>query len=169
MSQAAAPDGRVALYDLDLSTAADILAGRRQDDWSAGYPTDGDRDIARWLVDHPPPAGTDPLYLPKQIVDARRGLVVGGIGCHRPPDRDRRVEIGYGVAPEARNQGLTSEAVRLLVAGLRMAGVHTVVARTARDNPPSQAVLRHNGFVGVGVDPDGLLRWELRLRGSAHS
>jgi RimJ/RimL family protein N-acetyltransferase len=155
--------GRVSLRALTVDAANDILAGRRRPGWSLGYPTAGDRDIARWLAGHPPRRETDPLYLPRQIVDTASGLAVGGIGCHQPPDERMSVEIGYGIAPEVRNQGLTTEAVRLLVAELRVAGIRLVTARTHADNPPSQAVLRHNGFVGTGVDVEGLLVWHLTL------
>jgi [ribosomal protein S5]-alanine N-acetyltransferase len=155
--------GRVALRPLTLPTAQAILARRRQPDWSSGYPGDGDRDIAKWLTGHPPTEASDPLYLPREIIDLTSGLVVGSIGCHRPPDDEMAVEIGYGIAPEVRNQGLTSEAARLLLAELVMGGVQLVTARTRPDNPPSHAVLRHNGFETVGSDADGFLVWHLRL------
>jgi RimJ/RimL family protein N-acetyltransferase len=155
--------GRVTLRDLTLDAAEDILAGRRGTDWAAGYPTPGDRDIARWLTGHPPGRETDPLYLPRQIIDLHSGLAIGGIGCHQPPDEQLTVEIGYGIAPEVRNQGITTEAVRLLVAELRVGGIRLVTARTHADNPPSQAVLRHNRFSTTGVDPEGLLVWRLPL------
>jgi RimJ/RimL family protein N-acetyltransferase len=155
--------GRVTLRDLTIDAANDLLGGRRRADWSPGYPTAGDRDIARWLTGHPPGRETDRVYLPRQIVDLRTGLAIGGIGCHQPPDEDLTVEIGYGIAPEVRNQGLTTEAVRLLVAELRVAGISTVRARTHADNPASQAVLRHNLFTPAGVDPEGLVVWHLTL------
>jgi RimJ/RimL family protein N-acetyltransferase len=156
--------GRVALRLLKVETAEAILTNRRQEDWSPGYPQDGDRDIARWLTGHRPAPGEDPLYQPREIVDLGSGLAVGTIGCHRPPDAGGVVEIGYGIAPEVRNQGLTSEAARLLLAELAVGGaVRLVTARTRPDNPSSHAVLRHNGFDQVGGDPDGYLVWHLAL------
>lgn len=141
-----------------------VLDGRRQPDWSPGYPTEGDRDISRFLTDRPPPLGAAELFLPYQIVVADARTVVGGIGCHRPPDETGTVEIGYGIAPEWRNQGITSEAVGLLVERLRDSGVRTVTARTAPANLPSQAVLRHNGFTQGGLGHDGFVLWLLVLR-----
>ncbi len=88
---------------------------------------------------------------------------MGGIGCHRPPDARWRVEIGYGIAEEWRNQGYTTEAVRSLTSALGQAGVKLVIARTKVDNVPSQAVLRHTGFAQVSVGVDGLLVWHLPL------
>ena len=153
---------RVVLRDLEPDAAGDIIAGRRRPDWSPGYPTDGDRDIARWLVEHPL-GRVDTLYQPKQIVDGSSGLVVGGIGCHRPPSESATVEIGYGVAAEARNRGITTEAVRILVEALGQAEIRLVTARTDVDNPASQVVLRHNGFVQAGLDGDGLIVWHRPL------
>lgn len=164
MAVSSAPTRRVELRPIDVTLARQILDGRRQQDWTDGYPTEGDRDIARLLFERPMRASEEPLWRPHQIVHAATGLVIGGIGCHRAPDPSGTVEIGYGIAPEWRNQGLTSEAVGLLVAALADAGVRTVVARTRTDNVASQAVLRHNAFVQGGAGPDGLLVWRLVLR-----
>jgi len=152
---------RITLRPLGLDAARDVLEGRRQGDWATGYPTDGDRDISRFLTERPPAPGAAAVFLPFQIVVAASGTVVGGIGCHRPPDVTGSVEIGYGIAPEWRNRGLTTEAVALLLDSLRSAGVRRVTARTAPDNRPSQAVLRHTGFSQTGVGHDGFLVWEL--------
>lgn len=149
------------LRPLGQAEARDVLKGRRRRDWSPGYPTDGDRDISRFLTERPPAPGASPAFLPHQIVVSASGTVVGGIGCHRPPDGAGSVEIGYGIAPEWRNQGLTTEAVGQLLDTLRRAGVRRVTARTAPDNLPSQAVLRRTGFGRCGVGHDGYLVWEL--------
>jgi RimJ/RimL family protein N-acetyltransferase len=154
---------RIVLRPLDTPTARAILDGDRRADWSPGYPTDGDRDIARFLFEHPRSTDPRPLWLPHQIIHAASHTVVGGIGCHRPPDAQGRVEIGYGIAEEWRNQGYTSEAVRTLVGALGAAGVTLVIARTRPDNEPSQSVLRHNDFSKVGVGTDGLIIWHLAL------
>jgi RimJ/RimL family protein N-acetyltransferase len=162
MALPSAPLPRVVLRPLDPVTARAILDGDRRPDWSAGYPTSGDRDIARFLFEHPSSPDPRPLWLPHQIVDAASGTVIGGIGCHRPPDGRGRVEIGYGLAEEWRNQGYTTEAVRTLVAALGASGVKLVIARTNVDNKPSQAVLRNNGFQQVGIGLDGLIIWHLQ-------
>ncbi|MDA8062030.1 MAG: GNAT family N-acetyltransferase [Actinomycetota bacterium] len=155
---------RVLLRPLDLAAARAVLDGRRAADWSSGYPTEGDRDISRFLTDRPPAPGALEVFLPYQIVVSASGLVAGGIGCHRPPDETGAVEIGYGIAPEWRNQGLTTEAVAVLVERLGGAGVVTVTARTAPHNLASQAVLRRNGFAETGVGRDGFLLWVRSLR-----
>lgn len=149
------------LRPLDLVTARAVLDDRRSADWSPGYPTAGDRDISRFLTDRPPPPGAPEVFHPYQIVVSASGIVVGGIGCHRPPDESGSVEIGYGIAPEWRNQGLTTEAVGLLVERLATAGVTTVTARTMPTNLASQAVLRRNGFTEGRLGGDGFVLWML--------
>jgi RimJ/RimL family protein N-acetyltransferase len=163
MALPSAPLPRVVLRPLDMATARAILDGEREPDWSPGYPTVGDRDIARFLFEHPRSADVRPLWLPHQIIDAATRTVIGSIGCHRPPDAKWRVEIGYGIAEEWRNQGYTTEAVRILVEALAASGVKLVIARTNVDNQPSRAVLRHTGFERVGVGIDGLIIWHLPL------
>ncbi len=164
MALPAARTDRVVLRPLDLTMARTVLEGQRQADWSPGYPTEGDRDISRFLTERPPPPDAPVVFLPQQIVVDPEGLVVGGIGCHRPPDEAGTVEIGYGIAPEWRNHGLTTEAVGLLVERLWDSGVRTVTARTAPANLPSQAVLRRNGFTQGGLGHDGFVLWLLVLR-----
>jgi RimJ/RimL family protein N-acetyltransferase len=141
-----------------------VLDGRRSADWSPGYPTAGDLDISRFLTDRPPPPNAPEVFLPYQIVVSASGTVAGGIGCHRPPDETGSVEIGYGIAPEWRNQGLTTEAVGLLVERLAAAGVAKVSARTAPTNLASQAVLRRNGFTQGRIGHDGFVPWLVVLR-----
>jgi RimJ/RimL family protein N-acetyltransferase len=155
---------RIVLRPLEEAEARDVIEGRRRPEWSAGYPTDGDRDISRFLTERPPAQDAATVFRPFQIVVAASGTVVGGIGCHRPPDASGTVEIGYGIAPEWRNQGLTTEAVAELMDGLRGAGVRRITARTDPANLPSQAVLRHMAFTRCGVGHDGFLVWELLLR-----
>ena len=54
------------------------------------------------------------------------GVVVGDAGTHGPPDENRDVEIGYGLAEPARGRGLASEFVARPRAG---------AARAARGAP----------------------------------
>ncbi len=164
MALPAAEPRRILLRPLEIEMARAVLSNDRRPDWSPGYPTEGDQDISRFLTDRPPPPEVPELFLPYQIVLARVGTVVGGIGCHRPPDGTGTVEIGYGIAPEWRNQGLTTEAVQVLVEMLRSGGVRKVTARTAPANLPSQSVLRNAGFSCSSRGDDGFVLWELALR-----
>ena len=97
------------------------------------------------------------------------GALVGNGGWKGAPV-DGTAELGYAVAPERRQRGIATAAVRELVARARVASVRLVVAHTLPEPSASTTVLRRCGFTRVGelVDPDdGLMwRWELPLETS---
>nr|QQZ51132.1 GNAT family N-acetyltransferase [Phenylobacterium glaciei] len=106
------------------------------------------------------------------IVD--EGEVVGLCSFKGLPDAAGSAEIGYGIAETRRRNGHATEAVRLLCEEVgRVGGLRALRAETATDNPSSQRVLEHNGFVQVGArhDPeDGdLLLWSKPLGAWAES
>jgi len=76
------------------------------------------------------------------------GVVVGDAGTHGPPDENREVEIGYGLAEQARGRGLASEFVPALAqALLARPEVGRVVARAVlAANLPSRRALERAGF-----------------------
>lgn len=89
--------------------------------------------------------------------------VVGSCGFKDAP-ASGRIEIGYGVAPLCRNQGLASSAVRAL---LRLAfaseSVREVLAQVNPSNLASIRVVTKLGFkhAGMQTDRDGevLVQW----------
>ncbi|MDX2092247.1 MAG: GNAT family protein [Kofleriaceae bacterium] len=101
------------------------------------------------------------------------GAVVGTIGLHGIcwsvlALRVDRAELGYWIAPHARNRGLMSEAARA-VTGWAFAtlGLHKVWVQCTEANAGSRRVIEKLGFrfVGAAVDDvwrDGL--WHTRLR-----
>lgn len=134
---------RVALVPVDGPLAALLLAGEADvpaaPDWPHADTADGLALVApggarAWLVVH-------------------AGRVVGDCGTAGPADAEGVVEIGYGLAPSARGQGLGGEAVRLLVdLLLREPATRGLRAHTLIDNLPSQRVLARAGFALAGVD-----------------
>jgi RimJ/RimL family protein N-acetyltransferase len=96
----------------------------------------------------------------------RDDVIVGSCAVKAPLAKGQ-VEIGYGVAPAARAQGVATAAVALLLAELRGRGVARVRAETAVINLPSQGVLRANGFMQTGRRHDAedgeLILWLRRL------
>lgn len=75
------------------------------------------------------------------------GVVVGDCGWKGPPDPDGVVEIGYGLAAEARRRGTGTAAVGLLVAWtLSQPRVTRVAAEVLPGNEPSRRLLRRLGF-----------------------
>src|SRR3954447_25316056 len=74
--------------------------------------------------------------------------------------RERRGEIGYWMAAEARGQGLMSEAAALVIDyGFRTApdglGLQRILWRALAGNAASAAVARRAGFRWDGVVPEG--------------
>src|SRR5262249_802490 len=115
-----------------------------------GYPTPGDVETAGW------PAPADVRWRTLQLVERATGLVIGAIGCHGAPE-DGIVEIGYGIAPEARGRGLATGGLAGPLACRAAqpeggAGGGTVGAAPDGDNLPSQRVLERCGFVAVARD-----------------
>ena len=93
-------------------------------------------------------------------------VIVGSCGFKGPPIGGR-VEVGYGVAPEARNQGHASAAVQALL-GLAFGSgqVSEVLAEIAPANLASARVAAKLGFIagGTRVDEDGeaVVQWVAR-------
>lgn len=103
--------------------------------------------------------------MPRLFVDEGIGQVVGSGGFKSAP-RERRVEIGYGVAPACQGRGYATAGVHLLVAQAFSSGlVDEVCAETALDNAVSQRVLEKVGFSmeGSGQDEDGPVKlWAIK-------
>jgi RimJ/RimL family protein N-acetyltransferase len=139
---------------LEPFTTADsesILSGRREPSWAPGYPTAGDREVARW-VSTPRFVPQDPRFGPRKVVVRQGGLVIGGIGFHGAP-RDGEVEIGFGIAEEWRRRGLGAEAVTAFVHyAFTLPGVRRVQAET---DPGNEASVRTLGRAGLLRVPGG--------------
>lgn len=126
----------------------------------AGYPTVGDLVMARLVVDGHLDAGE---WGPWQIEERTTGLLVGGVGFKGAPDDAGVVEIGYGLAPEARGRGLATEAVVGLLEHARDQGARVVRAEIDADNAPSRAVVERAGFTQTETRDD-LTWWARDLR-----
>ncbi|MBV9293646.1 MAG: GNAT family N-acetyltransferase [Frankiales bacterium] len=94
------------------------------------------------------------------VVDAG-GAVVGECGTKAPPDAAGTVEIGYGLAPASRGQGLGTRAVALLLQALGAdPDVRLVIAHVDVGNTASRRLLERLGFSEVGTDGEGEVRYE---------
>jgi RimJ/RimL family protein N-acetyltransferase len=137
--------------------------------WSEDYPMEGDKRACLAYLRQLPVMGGPSRSSPYgyyQILLA--GEVVGGIGFHGPP-RDGLVEVGYGVVPGARRQGVASEALRAVLdvaAGLEP--VKRVCGRTTPDNFASQRVMVSAGMQLVGRDPE-FLHYEVDIRNAGEA
>jgi RimJ/RimL family protein N-acetyltransferase len=148
---------RLTLRPFTRAEAEHVLAGDRTGRrWTAGYPRDDDKDVARMYFDaHGDVAPDDTWFGPLQIVRKDTGAVIGGIGFFGPPDATGTVTVGYGVAPEVEGYGYTTEALRALVGQARRSGrVRRIVADTAPGNRASERVLEKVGLQLVGSDDE---------------
>ena len=153
----------IRLTPLETGDARLALVGGRRPDWTDGYPTQGDVDVAAWISEGSRPAVTDRFpWGPWQVRVGDAELVVGGAGFHGEPDAQGNVEIGYGIAPEWQGQGIATRAVEQLLVIARGAGARRAVAGTDPANIPSQRVLEKAGFTRV-ADDSGEYRWSVDL------
>jgi RimJ/RimL family protein N-acetyltransferase len=129
---------------------------------------DGDEEVARWLDSIPQPytqadakawlaqavqAWSEGTGCPFAVVDAATGRLLGGMGL-RWNDRVNQVgEVGYWARADARGQGVTTRALRLVADwALEAVGCERLVLRADTRNVPSQRVAEHAGFVKEGVE-----------------
>jgi RimJ/RimL family protein N-acetyltransferase len=98
--------------------------------------------------------GTDAPFV---IVDAATGELLGAIGLHRLGGEHDGPEVGYWLKREARGQGVTTRALRLLTGWARSElGVRILLQADVR-NQASRRVAEKAGFcyVGEGTAPPG--------------
>jgi ribosomal-protein-alanine N-acetyltransferase len=92
--------------------------------------------------------------------------VVGGCGFKGAP-ADGCAELGYGVSPTCRNQGVATAGVgELLRLAFANGELGEVLAQVSPDNVSSTRVVQKLGFVETGIepDPDDVLYVQWRLR-----
>jgi ribosomal-protein-alanine N-acetyltransferase len=74
--------------------------------------------------------------------------LLGVIGHYRIQPENYRAEIGYMLLPEHQNQGITSEAINLVLDyGFNVLNFHSVEAVIDPENHISAKVAEKNGFV----------------------
>ena len=136
---------RLQLAEVSPGLAEQLAAGIRAagQHWAAGYPLDGTVVAASMQLLAAAAAGAHVAgFGMYQIIDRASGQVVGDMGFHGPPGEARAVEVGYGIVPARRGEGLASESLRALAAwALAQPGVDRVVARTGARHRSSQRVL----------------------------
>lgn len=74
------------------------------------------------------------------------GAFLGDIGVNFDTPRNRQAEIGFAFAPEARRQGLATEAVGAMIDRLFAGGRHRLVAQTDMRNVAAQRLLERLRF-----------------------
>jgi RimJ/RimL family protein N-acetyltransferase len=123
----------------DALAAHGLLAAR-------GWPHQDTPDALRPLADHDAGPGTFLV-----VVD---GQVLGECGWFGPPDGSGEVEVGYGLAPSARQRGIGTVAVRTLLEWVEsQPGVRRVSASALVGNEASRRLLERLGFVADASAP----------------
>ena len=89
-----------------------------------------------------------------RLMVTHEGEVIGHCGFHGSPDTVGRAEIGYTVFEQFRGRGFAREAAQALIQWAFAQGEERVFASVSPDNAPSLAVIRHLGFVQVGMQED---------------
>lgn len=95
------------------------------------------------------------------IVSIADGKKVGGALFKGGPNKNKEVEIGYGIDDEYQNRGYCTEAIEALVSwALKQDGVLSVTAETEKENLASQRVLQHIGMIKYAeTDTDFLWKY----------
>ncbi|KAM3096421.1 GNAT family N-acetyltransferase [Phormidesmis sp. 146-12] len=105
-------------------------------------------------------------WLPYLFLFRPDQTLVGFGGFKSVPDCERRVEIGYSVAPSYQGKGIATSAARQLInIAFESGSVDCVYAHTLAESNASTSVLTKCGMTQVSemVDPDvgNLWRWEI--------
>lgn len=96
------------------------------------------------------------------IVRRDSNLGIGTIGFKGEPDLSGSVEIGYGLAPDHRENGFMTEAAQALTTwAFSQPNCMTVFATTNPHNIPSHRVLEKIGLERAG-ELNGEWRWEIK-------
>jgi len=86
-------------------------------------------------------------YVLWAIEERKNGRVIGMINYHRRDLREKRVDVGWLMAPALQGKGYMTEAGRALLRHLfDDLGVHKVEALIRPENKPSAALARRLGF-----------------------
>ena len=82
-----------------------------------------------------------------EIIASQNGFVVYRVTL------DEAEIITIGVHPDARNTGIASAMIGIVLGELKKSGVKTVFLEVAKDNAPARRLYESNGFEQIGVRP----------------
>lgn len=115
---------------------------------SHGWPQDADaRDGLTHHLQAMKDDARECLWRIRLIVLRETGAVAGSINLKGQPDESGDVEIGWGVSPEYRRQGIATEAAREVMAwAFNQEGVRRVIATIPEANVASKGVAERLGM-----------------------
>jgi RimJ/RimL family protein N-acetyltransferase len=93
------------------------------------------------------------------------GALVGNGGFVGPPDQEGAVEIGYEIAPDYRNQGHATRAVRQLIELAFRSGASRIIAHSLALPNASNAVMTKAGMrlIATCSHPEVGLTWRYAI------
>ncbi|MEX2245061.1 MAG: GNAT family N-acetyltransferase [Dehalococcoidia bacterium] len=139
-------------------------------DW---YVTARDEEVFRWTTE---PRDLDeatlrrvieghlrePLWVGLAITDTPTGALLGNLALTLSGEGQRRADVSYWLAAEARGRGAATDAVRTVARwAFHALAVDRIDLRTDSGNHASQRVAMRSGFVPTGRSEDGHLRFTL--------
>jgi len=90
--------------------------------------------------------------LPLVIADANSDRFIGSIGINHIDYEERRCDVGYFLAPEARGRGAMTRAIRLLAAwAFDNLPVDRIEVLVQPENEPSRRAAERAGFTLEGI------------------
>ena len=139
--------------DPQLAAAGVVLRVRDDDDASWIAEACDDPDIARFIVDTPPPRRWSPGRDVEFVIAAATHPEPLGLISLRIAERDPGLAaVGYWLRPEARGRGAATIAVQLIARwAFNEVGVQRLELTTAPENVASQRVAERAGFTREGV------------------
>jgi [ribosomal protein S5]-alanine N-acetyltransferase len=139
----------------DKNKLAELLGVRISDSWPGPDLAEALPFFIAEMEKHP----SEPIW-DSLIIHKDDNTLIGDIGFHGPPDTSGRVEIGYSIIPEYRNQGYATEMTCHIIAwAWQQPGVTSVIAECLDDNLSSIKVLEKAGLRRVSTE-GRMLRWE---------
>lgn len=157
-----APEPAIELRSVDRARARAIVARRLPpgEHWAEGYPSDGDLEAAGMLL-RTLRAGVEvgPFGM-YEILERSTDCCIGGIGFHKPPGPDGRVEVGYGLVPSVWNRGYATAALNAIIAIAFEHGATYLEGRALPDNLASRRVMEKAGMRFIDV-VEGYARYRI--------
>ncbi len=104
------------------------------------------------------------LWRIRLIVCRSNRTVIGSVNLKGLPDKRGTVEIGWGVSPEYRRQGIAVEAAQAVIEWANsQPQVRRIIATIPADNIASIRVAEQLGMTAMGEIHHSLPAWELKL------
>ena len=157
---------RISIRKLKLSDAGGLYAHIK------------DKEIARWtfVIPHPYPKDGAVKFIRKQqrlwraekafafaIILNETERAIGGVDLARVDMKHKCANAGFWIGKKYWNQGLTTEAIKLLLRfGFKELRLHRIYAMAFEANVGSCRVLRKCGFKPEGVMRQALVKYNKR-------